>query len=147
MSAAPPDAPVRGAPPMPCPRCGAELRGDQAWCLECGLAARTRLAPTPNWRLPLATLAAIGLAALAALIVAFVVITGNNAPVPDTATAPVAPASTAGTGAPAVPPATTTAPAATAPVTAPTAASTTTTATPPATTTPDRTGGAAAPGG
>ena len=35
-----------------CPRCGADLRPEQDWCLECGAAARTRIARTPAWRLP-----------------------------------------------------------------------------------------------
>lgn len=74
--------------PLPCPRCGAQVEADQSWCLECGLAARTRLAPTPNWRLPLVLAGAVGLAAVVALIVAFVTITGDNAPLPTTAAPP-----------------------------------------------------------
>jgi hypothetical protein len=74
--------------PIPCPRCGAEVRGDQAWCLECGLAARTRLAAIPNWRAPLAAAGAVGLACIVALIVAFVSLTGDNAPVPSTSSTP-----------------------------------------------------------
>lgn len=73
---------------VPCPRCGAEVRGDQSWCLECGLAARTRVAPAPNWRLPLIGAAAVGVAAIVALIVAFVVLTGDNAPVPAASSTP-----------------------------------------------------------
>ena len=37
---------------MTCPRCGASLERNQDWCLECGAAARTRIARTPAWRLP-----------------------------------------------------------------------------------------------
>jgi hypothetical protein len=37
-----------------CPRCGSALARDQDWCLECGLAARTRVHPPPGWRLPIA---------------------------------------------------------------------------------------------
>jgi RNA polymerase subunit RPABC4/transcription elongation factor Spt4 len=37
-----------------CPRCGRPVGGDQAWCLNCGAAARTRLVPAPagarRWR-------------------------------------------------------------------------------------------------
>lgn len=120
--------------PLACPRCGAELPGDRAWCLECGLAARTRLAPTPNWRAPLYAAGAIGLACLAALVVAFVVLTGDNAPVPSTSSTP-APA--VPTTPPATVPATTTVtiPATPPPSTlvVPTTAATTTVA-PPATT-------------
>ncbi|MDX6641594.1 MAG: hypothetical protein QOF12_2605 [Solirubrobacteraceae bacterium] len=138
------DAPAEpGTPPAPapttCPRCGAEIAADQAWCTECGLAVRTRLAPPPGWRTPLLAAGAIGLAAIVALIVAFVVLTGDNAPVPvttSTAAVPAAPAATA-------PPATT--PPATTPATPPT-----TTAIPPATaptTTTPPTGTTTAPTG
>jgi len=49
-----------------CPRCGNTLRDDQAWCMECGLAARTRVDRPPNWKLPIAaTLIALLLAAAA----------------------------------------------------------------------------------
>lgn len=106
-SVAPPTAPA----PIACPRCGAVVAGDQSWCLECGLAARTRLAPTPGWRTPLIVAGAIGLAAIVALIVAFLVVTGDNAPLPTTAAPAAAPAVTA------APPATTADPATTVPTT------------------------------
>jgi hypothetical protein len=99
------------------------VAGDQAWCLECGLAARTRLARTPNWRAPLVAAAVIGLAAMVALVVAFLVLTGDNAPLPVTQTAPGATA-----------PATTTVPVTTPAVTTPT-----TTIPVPGTTTPPQT--------
>ena len=35
-----------------CPLCGAALGQTQDWCLECGAAARTRLAALPTWRAP-----------------------------------------------------------------------------------------------
>jgi hypothetical protein len=100
-----------------CPRCGAALDAAQDWCLECGLAARTRVAPPPNWRLPLAALAAVALAAVLAIVLAFALLTGNDNPVAPTGTAPVtspdtAPPATATVPAPAAaaPPATTPAP-------------------------------------
>jgi hypothetical protein len=49
----PPPAPSTGA--ILCPRCGTVLRPEQSWCLECGLAARTRIHPPPSWRVPIAT--------------------------------------------------------------------------------------------
>jgi len=52
-----------------CPRCGAALRDDQDWCLDCGAAARTRLAQTPRWRLPIT--GAIAVAALCGVALAF----------------------------------------------------------------------------
>lgn len=95
----PPDEPAAvggepARPPIACPRCGAIVEGEQSWCLECGLAARTRLARTPNWRAPLFAAGAIGLAAIVALIVAFLVLTGDNAPLPTTAAPATAPAPT-----------------------------------------------------
>lgn len=78
-------------PAFPCPRCGAEVAPDQSWCTECGLAARTRLAPVPRWKAPLIAAGAIGLAAIGTLIVAFLVVTADNAPLPTTATAAPAP--------------------------------------------------------
>jgi hypothetical protein len=59
-------APDLSAPAQPgCPVCNQALAPAQSWCLECGAAARTRIAPTPRWR-PLALLTA--LAALLAII-------------------------------------------------------------------------------
>lgn len=115
--------------PIACARCGAQIAGDQAWCTECGLAARTRLARTPNWKFPLIAAGTIGLACIAALVVAFLVLTGDNAPLPTTATttAPAAPADT-------VP--TTTIPPATVPTTPTVPATTTPVATTPVATTP-----------
>jgi hypothetical protein len=75
----PPADPAETQPPVPspdapaeeCPRCGAALAATQDWCLRCGTAARTRLAPTPNWRAPLAVvvlLVAVSLAVLTAAL-------------------------------------------------------------------------------
>lgn len=108
-----PAALTSARPPIACPRCGATVEGDQSWCLECGLAARTRLARTPNWRAPLVAAGAIGLAAIVALIVAFLVLTGDNAPLPTTA----APAATAPAVTTAAPATTTAAPVTTVPTT------------------------------
>jgi predicted nucleic acid-binding Zn ribbon protein len=55
-----------GPPAQPrCPVCNASLDDDQHWCLECGAAARTRVAPTPRWR---AATAVIAIAIVLALI-------------------------------------------------------------------------------
>jgi hypothetical protein len=62
----------------PCPRCGKPLASEQDWCLECGAAARTRLVPTPNWRAPVALLAALLLVAVLALAAAFVALTRDD---------------------------------------------------------------------
>ena len=126
-----PHAPPPGT--IACPRCGQPVGPDQDWCLNCGAAARTRLAPTPNWRLPIAGLALVVALAGVALAVAFVTLTGNSdtpsQTITTTAPAAAAPPATAApaTTAPpptttAAPPTTTTAPpsAATAPPNAPT---------------------------
>jgi hypothetical protein len=109
-----------------CPRCGAPVAPDQDWCLDCGAAARTRLAPTPNWRAPVALVAVIALLAGAGLAAAFVALTNDSTKAPATSTAATAPVvATEPTAAPAptAPPTTATAPAPTTstPATVPTA--------------------------
>jgi uncharacterized paraquat-inducible protein A len=61
-----------------CPRCGAILAPEQDWCLRCGAAARTRLVPTPNWRLPLVLTAVLAVLALAVLAAAFVALSDDG---------------------------------------------------------------------
>jgi len=81
--AAPPPGTVR------CPRCGAAIGPAQDWCLECGAAARTRLAATPNWRLPVAAIATIVVLAVLALVIAFAALTdGDDERVPGITPAP-----------------------------------------------------------
>lgn len=125
MSALRPSPTTPGA--LLCPRCGTALAEDQAWCLECGLAARTRVHPPPSWRLPvLATF--LVLAALAAGI-AFALVALLDEPEPTPAPATV----TVPAAAPTTPPTTvptTTAPAATTPTTPVPGATTPTTTTP-----------------
>ncbi|MFL5818626.1 MAG: hypothetical protein ACJ76L_13645 [Conexibacter sp.] len=120
---------VRPSPTTPgallCPRCGNTLRDDQGWCLECGLAARTRVHPPPSWRLPV-VLTCVLLALLAAgIAVALVTLldTPESTPAPATVTVPAAAV-----------------PAATPPATVPTTAvPTTTVPTTPTTTSPGAT--------
>ncbi|HTW42293.1 MAG TPA: hypothetical protein VMD79_08255 [Solirubrobacteraceae bacterium] len=70
-------APGHGAPTPawdgePCPLCGARLHPEQEWCLSCGAAARTRLAPAPSWKgviVTLAVIVALSVGVLAAALV------------------------------------------------------------------------------
>lgn len=84
---------VAGPAPVPlrCPRCGAYVAPEQDWCLECGAPARTRLAPTPNWRAPIALVAVVVLLAGVALALAFSSLTGDDGKVTAATTAPVQP--------------------------------------------------------
>jgi hypothetical protein len=110
-----PHAPTPRA--LRCPRCGAEVGPEQDWCLECGAPARTRLAPTPNWKLPVAAVAVVVVLAGIALAIAFNALTNDNGVVATsraTTAAPAQPSETPSTSVPAPPPvtATTNAPAA-----------------------------------
>ncbi len=103
--------------PLRCPRCGANVAPEQDWCLECGAPARTRLAPTPNWRAPIAAVAVIVLLAGLALAFAFTGLTSDDGSVSAATTtpAPAQPAETIGTqSVPVAPAATTTSPPSTA---------------------------------
>lgn len=102
---------VAGPAPMPlrCPRCGAHVAPEQDWCLECGAPARTRLAPTPNWRAPIALVAVVVLLAGLALAFAFTSLTGDDGNVSSATSAPAQPNETqAPTSVPTAPPATAT---------------------------------------
>jgi hypothetical protein len=114
----PPHDPSRvpGPAPVPlrCPRCGAGVAPEQDWCLECGAPARTRLAPTPNWRAPIALVAVVVLLAGIALSFAFTELTSDDGNVVAASTAaPAQPNDTVTQSVPTAPAATETAPAAT----------------------------------
>jgi len=61
-----------------CPICGAPLREDQDWCLRCGTAARTRLAPAPRWRPLLLGIGVVVVLSVAGLAVALVELAGGS---------------------------------------------------------------------
>ena len=86
----------RARPGDACPLCGATLRPQQEWCLSCGAAARTRLAAAPNWRLPLAVIAAVAALSLGVLAAALVKLAGDSSPGRSQATT-IAPATSAAT--------------------------------------------------
>jgi hypothetical protein len=70
--------PQRVAGSEACPLCGTPLSPEQDWCLHCGAAARTRLAATPNWRAPIATIAVVAAIALGVLAAALVKLAGGS---------------------------------------------------------------------
>ena len=89
-------------PPPPtdqraCPHCGSPLAPDQEWCLNCGHAVGTRIAPTPRWRVPVAIVGAVLALLVAALVLSLVELSGDPQPV---AKAPTSQA----TATPSVPP-------------------------------------------
>ena len=81
-----------------CPHCGASLAPDQEWCLNCGKAVGTRIAPTPRWRLPVFLVGGLLALIAAALVLALVELSGDPQPV---AKAPTASATATPAGAPA----------------------------------------------
>ena len=98
-----------GRPPQPaapehrpsdaeCLRCGAELAGDQEWCLECG-ASRTLIHRPPDWRVPVAVIGVVVLLVLGGFLVALIGLSGNAnrnaaAAIPTSAATPATPAAT-----------------------------------------------------
>jgi RNA polymerase subunit RPABC4/transcription elongation factor Spt4 len=98
----------RPATERACPRCGASLAPDQEWCLNCGTAVRTRIAPTPRWRVPIVLVGTLVALIAAALILALVELSGDPQPIAKapsttpTATPAGAPADDGGPAAPVV---------------------------------------------
>jgi hypothetical protein len=86
------DRPPAAPGTLLCPRCGSALREDQGWCLECGLAARTRVHPPPSWRWPVAVTGVLLALLAAGIAVALVTLldTPESTPAPATVTAPAA---------------------------------------------------------
>ena len=119
--------PQRVAGGEACPLCSTPLSPEQDWCLRCGAAARTRLAATPNWKAPIATIAVVAALALAVLAAALVKLAGGSGSSSMPATTVTTPAAAT---TPTAPAAATTTPGATLPG----AAATTTTNAPNATT-------------
>lgn len=91
MSDLPPPPPGPPPPPPPpgpssdpyrsfggeCPSCGAPVAPDQDWCLNCGAALTTEVAGAGGWRTPVAIVSAVLLVAAAALVFAFVELSGE----------------------------------------------------------------------
>jgi len=58
--------------------CGAPLHAEQEWCLNCGAAARTRLAASPTWKGLVAALAVVIVLSLGVLAAALVKLAGGS---------------------------------------------------------------------
>lgn len=76
------EGPATAAGPRPadgeqrCPLCGAGLERAQQWCTRCGAAARTRLAATPRWWVPVLLLGLVIVVALGVLIASLIKLAG-----------------------------------------------------------------------
>jgi septal ring-binding cell division protein DamX len=60
-----------------CPRCGASLRPEQEWCLQCGTGLGAHVAAPRGWRLPLAVVGGLLALALIAVVLAIVELSGD----------------------------------------------------------------------
>jgi septal ring-binding cell division protein DamX len=89
----PPEQPPAHRPDA-CPNCGAPLPPGQDWCLNCGAPARTRIAGTPNWRLPVALVGVLIVLLGAAVAVAFVQLSDDSKDVGKTDSVASAPTTT-----------------------------------------------------
>ena len=100
------EAPVEEAGPPPverrCPRCGAQLRHDQEWCLQCGTGVGAHVAAPRGWRVPVAVVGSMLALTLIAVILAIVELASDAEHV---TTAPPAAATPAPTAVPTTTPA------------------------------------------
>jgi hypothetical protein len=119
------------APDFACETCGAAMKADQDWCLECGTAAPGRLGARPGWRAAFTVVALTLLLVTGALLAGYAALTsdaqrqaaapssGDGAPIvagaPDVA-APPAVVTPGATGPGTIPPAVTPPPAGTNPL-------------------------------
>jgi hypothetical protein len=74
-------APATETEQRACPHCGSPLAPDQEWCLNCGNAVGTRIAPTPRWRVPVFLVGTVVALFVAALVLALVELSGDPQPV------------------------------------------------------------------
>jgi hypothetical protein len=88
-------SPHAASPGEACPLCGAPLHPQQEWCLRCGAAARTRLARSPNWRVPLVGALVVAVLSLGVLAAALVKLSGGSGSIATPSTSTLSGASTA----------------------------------------------------
>lgn len=82
-------APDEPAAARVCPRCGTALTPEQEWCLSCGADVGARVAATPRWRIPVAVVGVLVVAALAAVVLALVELARDDPQVAQTTPPPV----------------------------------------------------------
>jgi hypothetical protein len=75
-----------GPAPLSCPACGSPVASNQSWCLQCGAAARTRIAKLPRWRAATIAVAIAVVLAVGGLIYAFVKLSSGSGTVTTTPT-------------------------------------------------------------
>jgi hypothetical protein len=75
-----------GPAPLSCPACGSPVASNQSWCLQCGAAARTRIAKLPRWRGATIAVAIAVVLAIGGLIYAFVKLSSGSGTVTTTPT-------------------------------------------------------------
>ena len=85
-AAGPPATPRTTRSPIACPACGKEIAPDQSWCLQCGAAARTRIARLPRWRTATVAVAIAVALAIAGLVYALVKLSSDTGTVTTTPT-------------------------------------------------------------
>jgi SPOR domain len=100
-SPTPPDEPPVATS---CPRCGAPMRPDQDWCLNCGAAVTTEVSGARGWRTPIAIVGALLTIAAVALVIAFVKLSDDNKQVAQNPAATPTPAAVAPAPTPSVAP-------------------------------------------
>jgi hypothetical protein len=89
-----PSRPTSSGPGEACPLCGAPLHAEQEWCLNCGAAARTRLAASPAWKAPIVSILVVLVLALGVLAGSLVKLAGGSTPAATQTTTVTAPATT-----------------------------------------------------
>jgi septal ring-binding cell division protein DamX len=91
----PPAEPARVEIERSCPRCGATLRPEQEWCLQCGTGLGARVAAPRGWRVPVAVVGGLLALAVVAVVLAIVELSSDaeqvtTQPVPAATAAPTA---------------------------------------------------------
>jgi septal ring-binding cell division protein DamX len=95
-----PETPPPATPERSCPRCGAALREDQEWCLQCGTGVGAHVAAPRGWRVPMAIVGGLLALIIVAAILAIVELAGGPEQVTTATSAPTAAPTAVPTAAP-----------------------------------------------